>query len=94
MVLAPQDILIEVVTKEFVCAIPKKEIKLSIVKELLDIITTTDKTVTARQARRALKRISFDAELLLESLEFIPHPAKADEEKVASCIHVQIINNE
>ena len=92
MVLAPQDILIEVITKEFLCAIPKKEIKLSIIKELLDIISITDKTVTARQARRALKRISIDAELLLESLEFKPHPVKATEEKVKSITNQLVVD--
>ena len=82
MVLAPQDILIEVVTKDFIYSVPKNEIKINIIKELLDIITTTDKTVTARQARRALKRVSIDAELLLESLVFEPRPVNGDEEKV------------
>ena len=70
------------VTKDFIYSVPKNEIKINIIKELLDIITTTDKTVTARQARRALKRVSIDAELLLESLVFEPRPVNGDEEKV------------
>ena len=80
--LAPQDILIEVITKEFLGAISKKEIKLNIFKELLDIIINNDKTVTARQARRALKRISVDADLLLETLEFKPEPVKTTNPQV------------
>ena len=49
-------------------------IKLKIFDELLEIIMNTDKTVTARQARRALKRISYDATLLITQLEFKTQP--------------------
>ena len=75
--LSAQDIIIEVITKDFFRAIPTKAIQLKIFHELLEIITTTDKTVTARQARRALKRISFDAVLLVKQLEFKAQPTKS-----------------
>lgn len=75
IVLAPQDVIIEVITKEFFRAIPSLNIKLKVFDELLEIIISTDKTVTARQARRALKRISYDAALLTTLIEFKPQPA-------------------
>jgi hypothetical protein len=75
--LSPQDIVIEVITKDFFRSLPSQAIKLRIFEELLDIIINTDKTVTARQARRALKRISFDATLLITQLQFKSQPTES-----------------
>lgn len=77
VVLSPQDIVIEVITKEFFRALPTEAVKLKMFDELLEIIINTDKTVTARQARRALKRISFDAALLMKQLEFKSQPTES-----------------
>lgn len=72
VILSPQDILIEVITKDFFRALPSQPVKSSIFSELLDIIIGTEKTVTVRQTRKALKRISGDAALVAKQLEFKP----------------------
>ena len=41
-----------------------------IYRQLLSIVFDTDKAVTSRQARRALKRIMYDGALLAKHLEF------------------------
>ncbi len=68
--LSPQDVLIEVVTKEFYRALDDASVRQRVYRLLLDIVVNTDKPVAARQARRALKRITFDAALLLPHLDF------------------------
>lgn len=68
--LSPQDIFIEVLTKDFFKAVAQEKTKIDILNELLDIIVKTEKTTTARQARRALKRISFEAALIAKLVDF------------------------
>ena len=41
-----------------------------IYRQLLSIVFDTEKAVTSRQARRALKRITYDGALLAKHLEF------------------------
>ena len=77
LLLSPQDVLIEVITADFFRAIGANPAQLGIFTELLEIICKTDKAVTARQGRKALKRISYDASLLIKQLEFIAAPADA-----------------
>ena len=74
VMLSPQDILIEVITKDFFRALTSMQVKSSIFGELLDIIIGTEKTVTVRQTRKALKRISGDAALVAKQLEFKSQP--------------------
>lgn len=70
VLLSPQDIVIEVVTKDFFRAVGSEPVQLKILTELLDIITRTERTVAGRQARRALKRCAYDAALIVKLLEF------------------------
>lgn len=67
--LSPQDIVIEVLTKEFFSGVAQEKTKIDILNELLDIIVKTEKTTTARQGRRALKRIAFEAALIAKLLD-------------------------
>lgn len=83
LIISPQDILIEVISKDFFRAVVSQPVQLRIFGELLDIVTKTDRTVTGRQARKALKRISYDATLLAQLLDFksaaAPAPAQQPE---------------
>ena len=75
MKLSPQDIVIEVVTRDMVKALRNVDVYHKIYRQLLSIVIDTEKAVTARQARRALKRITYDGALLAKHLEFQNQPA-------------------
>jgi len=90
LIISPQDTLIEVISKDFFRAVVSQSVQLRIFGELLDVVTKTDRTVTGRQARRALKRISwlpscqfYDAILVAQLLDFksaaAPAPAQQPE---------------
>ena len=75
--LSPQDIVIEVVTRDFFRSLPSAKIKHQVFEEIVTVVVTTDKTVTARQGRRALKRITLDADLTVKHLDFKRGTAEA-----------------
>ncbi len=80
LTISPPDILVEVISEDLFRAVVSKSVQLPIFDEFLDIATKTDRT---RQARKALKRISYDATLLAQLLDFksaaAPTPAQQPE---------------
>ncbi len=75
--LSPQDIVIEAVTRDMVKALRNEDVYHEIYRQLLSIVIDTEKAVTSRQARRALKRITYDGALLAKHLEFQNQPAES-----------------
>ena len=76
--MSPQDILIEGVTRDFYCALPSVDVRQLVFQKMLRIVVATDKAVTVRRARRALKRMTIDAKLLVKHLEFKPSVAVSE----------------